>query len=74
MRIRGAIFCQVKISRAWVQSAYAMIWGNQKWSGATPAFIANAIVIRTGDSKFKLTRYERLEETEMKIIIIDAIA
>jgi len=36
---KGAIFCHVKIIKHWGHSIYNITWGNQKWRGATPAFV-----------------------------------
>jgi len=69
-----ATFCHVKIIKDCVQFILAMIWGNQKCTGATPAFKAKLKLIT---SKFRLitlnvlnTEYKRVE----KIIKIEAIA
>lgn len=40
--MKGAIFCQVKIIKHWNQSEHSITCGNQKWRGATPAFISTA--------------------------------
>jgi len=48
-RIKGAIFCQVSIKVAWNHETNSIIWGNQKWNGAIPAFIERAMVIKIPD-------------------------
>jgi len=45
IKIIGAIFCQVRRIQAWVHSIKSITWGNQKWVGAIPAFVANEIKI-----------------------------
>jgi len=74
IRMRGAIFCQVKINRAWDHSAYSITWGNQKWKGATPAFIVREIVRSNLASGIKFIKAEAWVNRLMKIIIKDAIA
>jgi len=38
IKIIGAIFCQVKISKIWIHLAVWITWGSQKWKGAAPIF------------------------------------
>ena len=42
IRIKGAIFCQVKIIIHWNQFKNILTWGNQKWKGAAPIFVNKA--------------------------------
>jgi hypothetical protein len=41
-RIIGAIFCQVRISKQFIQSIPSITSGNQKWNGAIPIFVRSA--------------------------------
>lgn len=43
IRIIGAIFCQVNIIKELVQSSPSIISGNQKWNGAAPILVKNAV-------------------------------
>lgn len=40
-RTIGAIFCQVKISRQFIQSKPSITSGNQKWNGAIPILVSS---------------------------------
>lgn len=67
IRIKGAIFCQVKIKNAWNQGAVIKTWGNHKWNGATP----NLIIRDAEISKDSPENNKKLEE--MYLIIKEAI-
>jgi len=72
-KIKGAIFCQVNIKVAWNQEMNSIIWGNQKWNGAIPAFIERAIVIKIL-GKLIATLMWKNSIREEKMIIREAIA
>jgi len=44
IRIIGAIFCQVTISKVCNHLEVWTTWGNQKWNGAAAILIAKAII------------------------------
>jgi len=46
IRIKGAIFCQVRRIALWNQLISSITWGNQKWVGAIPDFTPRDKVIR----------------------------
>lgn len=74
IKIKGAIFCQVKIKIHWNQFKNILTWGNQKWKGANPAFIKSALINKSSKfSKFKVSCVIKLRLTP-KIKRIDAIA
>jgi hypothetical protein len=72
-KIKGAIFCQVSIKVAWNHEMNSIIWGNQKWNGAIPAFIERAIVIKIPDRLIAILRWKNIRR-EVKMIIREAIA
>lgn len=41
----GAIFCQVSIIDAVIQFNPSITSGNQKWNGAAPIFVSNAVLM-----------------------------
>lgn len=70
----GAIFCHVKIIIFCIQFKPQTTWGNQKWKGAAPSFIAREQINRASiNSKFNELKKKKFIAIE-KIIIIDAIA
>jgi len=65
--INGAIFCHVKIIRHWGHSINIITWGNQKWRGATPAFVIklkeminslNWVILSIEKLEFKKNTYD----------------
>jgi len=72
--IKGAIFCHVKIIKHWGHSTYIITWGNQKWRGATPAFVIKVKEIINSLNWVRLN-IEKLEFKKMqKIKAVDATA
>lgn len=59
IRIKGAIFCHVKIKIHWNQFKNILTWGNQKWNGASPAFISRAAV-KT------ISRFSKFSDSSLK--------
>ena len=58
---KGAIFCQVKITKHWVQFKKFEIWGNQKWKGAKPPLRLKAETIKISvTSKIRISVKKKL--------------
>lgn len=73
-KIKGAIFCHVKINKHWNQFKNIATWGNQKWNGASPAFInKEEIKIISNLSKFNISCCVNFIP-KLKIKRMDAIA
>lgn len=73
-RIRGATFCQVKMINAWIHSRLTITWGNQKCSGAIPAFMSKEAVNKISVLSKEINSWIKVFAEAVKIIKIEAIA
>jgi hypothetical protein len=74
MRTKGAIFCQIKTSPHCTQGSLIITWGNQKWNGAIPAFVAIAKKITGFTALLKVVDVIRGSAAEKKIRKTEAMA
>lgn len=70
----GATLCHVMVIAHWIQFKFIIIWGNQKWNGARPAFIARAAVIIIFSIGKNVILWINEFIKKVTIIIIEAIA
>lgn len=56
IKTKGAIFCHTIIIKHIIQFNDFIIWGNQKWKGAIPDFIARAM--KTNELNLWIKKYE----------------
>ena len=74
IKMNGAIFCQTRVIKQFIQDKRIITWGNQKWKGAIPALITKAmkIIMFRGWTLKKASVI--ISDTENTIIIIEAKA